>query len=173
MTKYVALSGTHGTGKSTLAYKLAALLKVKGFSTILVDEMARECPLPINMQATTATQLWILAAQMKRELELLGRYDYVICDRTLVDTLAYATVLGQWVPVESYLDYVKHTYDSIYLLDHTSFNYQIDDGVRHMDPRFRKDVAYTLIDLYNDGPVSYNLIFSESELFEDFEEVTK
>ena len=44
----VALIGTHGVGKTTLCYELAARLKRRDVEVELVREVARRCPLPIN-----------------------------------------------------------------------------------------------------------------------------
>ena len=44
----IAFIGTHGVGKTTLCYDLAAALKKRDLTVELVREVARECPLPIN-----------------------------------------------------------------------------------------------------------------------------
>jgi len=44
----IALIGTHGTGKTTLAHELTAESKKRGIHTEFLGELARECPLPIN-----------------------------------------------------------------------------------------------------------------------------
>ena len=48
----VAFIGTHGVGKTTLCYDLAAALKKRDLTVELVREVARECPLPINRETT-------------------------------------------------------------------------------------------------------------------------
>ena len=44
----IAFIGTHGVGKTTLCYDLAALLKRQGLNVDVVKEVARLSPLPIN-----------------------------------------------------------------------------------------------------------------------------
>jgi len=44
----IAFIGTHGVGKTTLCYDLAAVLKRRGLDTDIVKEVARLSPLPIN-----------------------------------------------------------------------------------------------------------------------------
>lgn len=169
-TKYIALSGAHGTGKSTMAYKIASYLKLQGKDIILLDELARECPFEINKGATFETLMWIMCAQIKRELELKGKYDYVICDRTVVDTLAYAKCTDNPVRKLAFTEYAKNTYDLILFLSHHSFNYQIPDGVRCMDQEFRIKVGECMQDIYHRYGVDYELCFDEEDVFSSIEE---
>ena len=48
----VALVGTHGVNKTTIAYELAGVLKRRGRTVELLTEIARECPFPLNENAT-------------------------------------------------------------------------------------------------------------------------
>lgn len=166
MKNIIAFSGTHGTSKSTCAYRFASDMKLKGHNIAVVDELARECPLKINKEAGTLTQHWIISAQMKREIELMDLYEYIICDRSIFDTLAYGVLLDviQFDWDQMLQNYVKNYYHSIFVLDPDGFNYQISDGVRDMDPVFRKEVHETLIMLYNRYHVSYTLVKNESYL---------
>jgi len=47
-----AFIGTHGVGKTTLCFELAALLKKRDRIVEMVHEVARFCPLPINRDTT-------------------------------------------------------------------------------------------------------------------------
>lgn len=48
----LAFIGSHGVGKTTLCYELAARLKRQDRNVELVMEVARRCPLPINRETT-------------------------------------------------------------------------------------------------------------------------
>lgn len=85
----VALIGTHGVGKTTLCFELAARLKRRDVDVELVREVARHCPLPINRQTTEAAQSWILHTQMAWELEAQARHAVVLCDRSVLDNYCY------------------------------------------------------------------------------------
>ena len=85
----VALVGTHGVNKTTIAYELAGVLKRKGKSVELLTEIARECPLPLNEQATREAYQWIIARQVQLEIEKMPRADILICDRSVLDNFAY------------------------------------------------------------------------------------
>ena len=64
----LALIGTHGVGKTTLCFELAARLKRRNLDVEIVREVARRCPLPINQQTTVRAQEWILLTQMALEI---------------------------------------------------------------------------------------------------------
>ena len=85
----IAFIGSHGVGKTTLCFELAAALKRLDLSVDVVKEVARGCPLPINQATTAAAQSWILHTQIALEIEATPRYDAVICDRAVVDNYAY------------------------------------------------------------------------------------
>ena len=64
----IAFIGTHGVGKTTLCYDLAAALKKQGLGVDIVKEVARLSPLPINRQTSLEAQLWILTTQIAEEI---------------------------------------------------------------------------------------------------------
>lgn len=85
----VALVGTHGVNKTTIAYELAGALKRKGRTVELLTEIARECPFPLNEQATREAYQWIIARQVQLEIEKSPRADFLVCDRSVLDNFAY------------------------------------------------------------------------------------
>ena len=70
----VAFIGSHGVGKTTLCYGLAARLKARDTSLEMVHEVARRCPLPINEETGLASQGWILHTQIAEEIIAAARY---------------------------------------------------------------------------------------------------
>lgn len=85
----VALVGTHGVNKTTIAYELAGVLKRKGKTVELLTEIARECPFPLNEDATREAYQWIIARQVQLEIEKSPRADILVCDRSVLDNFAY------------------------------------------------------------------------------------
>ncbi|MCK9369329.1 ATP-binding protein [Candidatus Dojkabacteria bacterium] len=166
MKNIIAFSGTHGTGKSSSAYRLASKLKDNGYNIVLVDELARECPLKINKDAGELTQFWIIAAQQKREIELMDKYEYVISDRSVFDTLAYAVTLElfKYSDISTIQKYTQNYYKHIFVLDPKGFNFQVADGVRDMDPNFRLAVHNNLINLYDHFSIDYTYVNTNSDL---------
>lgn len=85
----IAFVGTHGVGKTTLCFDLAAQLKRLDLAVDLVKEVARRCPLPINEETTFDAQAWILHTQVAEEIAAAALYDVVVCDRSVLDNYAY------------------------------------------------------------------------------------
>ena len=85
----VAFIGTHGVGKTTLCFDLAARLKRLDLGVDIVKEVARDAPLPINRETTLEAQAWILHTQIAGEITACARYEAVICDRSVLDNYAY------------------------------------------------------------------------------------
>jgi nicotinamide riboside kinase len=108
----IAFIGTHGVGKTTLCYELAARLKRLDLSVDLVKEVARSCPLPINRETTVMAQEWILHTQIAQEIELTPAYDAIICDRAVLDNYAYLVhAAGRRPELEPFILSWMQTYD--------------------------------------------------------------
>lgn len=120
----IAFIGTHGVGKTTLMYKLAGKLKMKGVDVEVNREVVRDCPFPINQAATKDGQRWILFTQMERELTWRAHLPErgkgikaLICDRATLDNYAYyinavgrdsavEPLIAEWIKSYAYLIYV-------------------------------------------------------------------
>ena len=85
----IALVGTHGVNKTTVAYELAGVLKRKGLTVELLTEIARECPMALNEAASREAYQWIIARQVQLEIEKAARADFLVCDRSVLDNYAY------------------------------------------------------------------------------------
>lgn len=132
----LAFVGTHGVGKTTLCYGLAARLKRRDISLEVVREVARRCPLPINEETSLAAQSWILHTQVAEELVAANHYDLVICDRSALDNYVYLLLAeGSQPDLEPMIDRWMHTYD---LLIHAPVVERPSaDGVRSDNPAFQ------------------------------------
>ncbi len=87
----VGITGSHGTGKTSLAHSLVGHLKELGFNAGYIREFVRDCPLPVGTEAknSATAQAWVLCRQLTEELEALQKYDILVCDRTVIDNYAY------------------------------------------------------------------------------------
>ena len=107
----LALIGTHGVGKTTLAFDVCALLKKSGLNVELVTEVARRCPFPINESTTLEAQLWILHTQIADELAAAQRAPHVLCDRSVLDNYCYlVNKCGRQAPLEPWLEWWMGSY---------------------------------------------------------------
>jgi nicotinamide riboside kinase len=132
----LAFIGSHGVGKTTLCYGLAARLKARDVSLEVVREVARRCPLPINEETSLEAQSWILHTQIAEELVAEAHYDMVICDRSALDNYVYLLLAeGSQPGLDTLIDHWMRTYD---LLVHAPVIEQPSaDGVRSDNPAFQ------------------------------------
>lgn len=149
----IAFIGTHGVGKTTLCFELAAALKRLDLSVDLVKEVARACPLPINRQTTALAQQWILHTQIAKEIDLAAHFEAIVCDRSVVDNYAYLVhaagrrpeldaLIGSWM--RSYRLLVK-----VPVVQAPTF-----DGTRDTSPSFQVDVDRIIDSLLDDFRLS-------------------
>ncbi|HPW54753.1 MAG: ATP-binding protein [Thermoanaerobaculaceae bacterium] len=141
----VALIGTHGVGKTTLCYELAARLKRRDVNVEMVQEVARRCPLPINRETSLAAQSWILHTQMAWEIQAEADHQVVICDRSVLDNYCYLVhATGPQPAWEPLLSRWLLTYDL--LVKVPLWSAPRWDGVRDVDLVFQRAIDQ-LIDL--------------------------
>lgn len=141
----IGIMGTHCTGKTTLARSMAAdmaLMTADTRETIgLLPEIVRNCPFKVNRDSGRDSVFWIFFSQFVREIEMTEKYDIVVCDRTVLDPLAYAWALGYtdlvelWMPAA--LEHFK-SYQKVYFM--RPVGPPVDDGFRDIDPVFRDEV---------------------------------
>jgi hypothetical protein len=142
----LALIGTHGVGKTTLAYEICSLLKRAGENVELVTEVARRSPFPVNAATTLEGQLWILHAQIAAELDASRHAAHVICDRSVLDNYCYLVNKFERQPqLEAWLAWWMRTYD---LLAGVPLAGQIQpDGFRSEDVAFQRRIHVLLNEL--------------------------
>ena len=139
----VAFIGSHGVGKTTLCYGLAARLKRRDVGVEVVHEVARRCPLPINEETSVAAQSWILHTQIAEELVAQARYPVVVCDRSVLDNYVYLLLAaGRQEAPQGLIELWIRGYD---LLVHVPIVEELSpDGVRAPDPGFQYAVEERL-----------------------------
>jgi nicotinamide riboside kinase len=146
----IAIIGSHGCGKTALAFSLCTEMQKRGRTVELVVEMARRSPFPINEATSEAGQLWILHRHIVAELEASVRTDMVICDRSVLDNYAYYchkfgrqdhldALVRAWLPTYTLLVKVP-------VVD----EWLIEDGVRSVDRQFQSDIDGLVNELIHD-----------------------
>lgn len=86
--KVVNLFGGPGTGKSTIAADLFALMKWKNMNVELVTEYAKDLTWE-NRHDILKDQLYVLSKQNRKLLRLEGQVEWVITDSPIIMGLAY------------------------------------------------------------------------------------
>ncbi|MEZ4247744.1 MAG: ATP-binding protein [Polyangiales bacterium] len=136
--------GTHGVGKTTLCYGLAARLKARDVVLDIVHEVARRCPLPINEHTSLAAQSWILHTQVADELVASARHPVVLCDRSVLDNYVYLLLsAGRQPGLEALVSWWLSTYDLLVYVP--IVDGPRADGMRSTDPVFQRAVDERLL----------------------------
>lgn len=141
----IAFIGSHSVRKSNAVHAFASTIGRAGRSVEVGREVVRFNPLGLNEGATPEAQLWVLMAQIQQELELRGRAEVIVTDRSVVDNFAYfLRVTGGADPfgVEPLVRGWAPTYDlMVRLLPDVAL---LADGVRSVSDAFRSEIESIL-----------------------------
>jgi len=140
---HIGLMGTHGTGKTTYAKRLMKQTFRHTTLIRMISEVARSCPYPVNQTTSEEAQLWIFHRQMLEEIEAQADPSrFIICDRTVLDSLAYAEHAGLADVVDACmpmaLNWIER-YTQI-LWFRPVPGRLVEDGFRDTDPDFQKSI---------------------------------
>jgi len=139
----IGLIGSHGTGKTTLCFALAARLQRLDLSVEIVKEVARRCPLPLNRDTTIDAQRWILHQQIADELHAAGHFEAVVCDRSVLDNYAYLVESqGPRGELEALVADWLRTYDGLFKVP--VLNAPRYDGTRDLSEEFQARIDHQI-----------------------------
>jgi len=148
----LALIGTHGVGKTTLAYEVCSLLKKANYNVELVTEVARRSPFPVNEATTLEGQLWILHAQIAAELDAASRAPHVICDRSVLDNYCYlVNKFGRQHHLEQWLEWWMGSYALLVAVPPLADGIP-PDGFRSENLEFQQRIHDMLAELLEESP---------------------
>lgn len=149
MTIKIAIIGPAGSGKTTILSEIRNEFKNRGKSVKVIEEVARASPWAINEDADFMSQRWIFHQQVLKELEIEYKNpDIILCDRCLIDNLAYFERLNkphEPFPINEYLQIFEivrlwsRKYDHIIRMP-LNLNWLKEDGVRSVDIAFAQDI---------------------------------
>jgi nicotinamide riboside kinase len=141
----IAFIGSHSVRKSNAVHAFASTIGRAGRSVEVGREVVRFNPLGLNEGATPEAQLWVLMAQVQQELELRGRAEVLVTDRSVVDNFAYflrVTDGADPFGVEPLIRGWAPTYDlMVRLLPDVAL---LADGVRSTSDAFRDEIEVIL-----------------------------
>ena len=163
----VAVTGSHGTGKSALVESLAASLVRRGLRVNVLEEVPRKIVADIGDvhflrrdNNTIPRQLVVLFKHLL-EYSMLFRsdVDVLVSDRTLVDHWVYTMYLFPEELNDKAFD-LWHRYLAAYTagLDYIFYLpiefLPIDDGVRDSDIEFQAEIDQMIVKAYTDAGIS-------------------
>jgi len=156
----IAIVGSHGVGKSTLAEELSKKL---GYPILkdIVREEAIQKGFIINENTPPETQIWLVARQL--ELERNSGKNW-IADKTLWDYFIYGEVVlkePKVIEVIRYLVERNAKYDHIFYLP---IEFPLEaDGVRSPDPKFQKMIDERYRQYLEEAKINFKMISGSVE----------
>lgn len=148
--KRIGFVGAHNAGKDTLTHHAFTWLKLHKHTAYYISEMAEQAIMHGMNLNTQAGQMWLLGQQIAEETAAIsfGKREFVICNRTVIDAIAYASYFQETGQAEINvppLDKIAHNYmlaypyDLIVLL--APFAKLELDGVRMSDRNEQLEIA--------------------------------
>lgn len=167
--KKISVVGTHGVGKSTLSYHLAALLKKAHptKSVICLEENVREITKITdgNFTSLEFTKLAIYD-QLFREVKASLLYDIMVTDRSLVDYMIYGQLNGNYYGFDEDAPLHMFGFNQIYFLRPDKVDSPIaNDGFRDTDLDFRNKVDSEFAKFFLENKELHPVELKTSEIF--------
>jgi thymidylate kinase len=162
----IAIVGTHGIGKTTLAYKLAHEAKIRGYNAMILTEVARACPFPLNDGFTVDGANWIVTEQINRELQAKAqKSSFIVCDRSAYDPICYLKAknepMEKFEALEFFAEDWLNTYDRLVFIYSTSAQIEAD-GVRSTDVEFQNEVDQKFWEFFKYSTLKVSYIASST-----------
>ncbi len=174
--KKIAITGTHGVGKTTLAHQICVAMKEDGVNVAIVEEKARSCPFPINQGACIDTEIWMIHTQIRAELDAKAKkYEAAVIDRCSLDAIVYwhdRNTPHKYFEklAEAALQWMQSEYDLIVWLEPSSDTDEFAvDAVRDSGIVYRnriRDLFRTYIDTLPEETVARIIHLEANEVFQ-------
>ncbi len=174
----ISFIGTHGVGKTGLAWTLAGNLKKGGHSVDLLPEAARiiaDSGLQINESSTEKAQNLILKKQISMENFYSLKCEILVCDRAVIDNFVYLIRVLKKMGLEKTLfnkkikfyenivnnHLKKYPYDYLFHVPIITEKFNVKDLYRSKNPEFRKEIDILLKDYLKNINTGENTVFTE------------
>ncbi|MGJ4914165.1 ATP-binding protein [Bradyrhizobium sp. HKCCYLRH2060] len=155
------ICGAFSTGKTTLISDVSSLVLSLG-SARSIEDVARQCPMPLNKDQKFDSFIWLLGRQIQEESEACWRgTDLVICDRGVPDILSHYLWMFRGERDSVHRDFRAFalswigTYDLIFLTRVDSGVQVEPDGLRVLDREYRSELDQIIFELLNDARVPF------------------
>lgn len=152
MTVVISLFGGPGTGKSTSAAYIFAMLKMRGINAELVTEHAKEWAWEGRPIATPDDQRALLTEQCRRERRLEGKVEFIVTDSPVELCGVFAEKYDSPIQDEILAGVRRHRHESssatvrVYLQRSKPYNpkgrFEDEENARDVDARCRENFSF-------------------------------
>lgn len=167
-TKKFALIGTSSVGKTTLLKKLEKKLTASKKSIVFVQEAARYYFERKNVRKPFSSKNQSNIQKLAKRFEKKAHKenpDIIICDRSVLDAVAYVRTFDktdEWKKLlEKVSDWLK-TYDHFFLLDPEGVSYKTDK-IRKEEKKIRSAFHKSFVELLSELKLPYTLISGDKK----------
>lgn len=165
----ITIIGTHGSGKTTLSYLIGAEAKKRGKNARVVNEVARNCPFPLNDNFSIDGAHWIITQQICKELSAkAAKTEFIICDRSSVDPIMYLNAgshdQDKYSALSRYAKDWMKTYDMIIFVSPDIKDIAFD-GVRSTSSIFQKKVHDEFLSYIEAANLDEYIMINSSQIF--------
>lgn len=186
MITKIAISGTHGSGKSTLVSELYSKLKKKNIRVNTTTEVARKSIFLASKEISPAMQLDLFGKQISEEMEASRNCDLLLCDRSIIDILMYTKLFFPNNPqakmfssaMEDFIKTYHKTYRYIFKLSTIYNTNLVKDDIRPKDLKIQQDADKAIekefqnlgieyIDLPKDNIANFLVNFIETNVINE------
>jgi len=151
----ISFSGSHGTGKTTEAFKTCYEMKLShpDKKVGILYDFNRFAP-KFNLNGDEDSQRWIFQNRLIEEDKMIKRYPILVCDRTIFDSIAYSYYLTLYALAKEQTEIAKtrlNFYDTIIFKTIKNNDYLFDNKCRDTkNLTFRSDIEEILLKVYKD-----------------------
>lgn len=132
----IGFSGFSASGKTSSAHELVAKIKKRSNTCSLISGAARSSWKLASGDTSLDVHLEVIGRQLVQETSVSNNTEYTICDRTMLDYLAYGECrgLGEIEHRDLFLsmkDFCRHfmrTYDVIFVVEGSFGNRDLDNA---------------------------------------------
>lgn len=151
----IAITGAHGTWKSTLLSDLKKTEQLKHIPTI--EEIARAMIAGGHVMGTEEFQREVI----KRQIEAENALESFMSDRSVFDNLAYSKAISEELYQELKEISWNQIYDKIVFLP-IDFDL-VDDWVRFTNLKFQREIQNHIIQILTDTNTHFHIITWDTE----------
>lgn len=153
----VGFSGFSASGKTAAAHELVSKIKRNAVTCSLISGAARSSRQLALNNISLDMHLEVIGRQLVQETGLSNDTDYMICDRTMLDYLAYGECRGLsdgqyreiFLSMKNFCRHYMRTYDVIFVVE-GSFGNQDMDQARLINDVLENDFMRSLNQMVND-----------------------